>query len=524
MVSVMGFSFSGQGQNAGAGVRPAEGLERTRKGLSTRRRRSPGARSARCRRSRDAFIFPLEPAADPRAGHRHRLQVPPAGSRRHRPRGAAGGAQPVARHGGQSKVLQPACGPKAWKTRRSCSSTSTATRPAALGVSVRRDQRRPVHRARLGLCQRLPEPRPAAARGGAGRRAGAHAARRSAAASTCVNAQGKLVPLSAFATTRWIVGADADDPLQRLSGDEASPATPRRAAAPARRWTRWSGWPRNCRPASAIEWTGQSREEKLVRRAGAGAVRAFAAGRVPGAGGAVRKLIDPGGGDAGGAARRARRAARRDACAACRTTCYFKVGLIAIIGLSAKNAILIIEFAKDLQAQGKGLIEATLEAVPPALPPDPDDVARLHPRRAAAGGGHRRRLRQPARHRHRRDGRHDHRHRAGGVLRAGVLCLRPRASSKAASGSARCTRTSSAARRRGQRCGQGMSRGDARAPGVRRLLRLRAGGCMSLAPKYERPPLPVAERFRARGQAEPVQRQRPTCNGARCSSMRGSAV
>ena len=42
---------------------------------------------------------------------------------------------------------------------------------------------------------------------------------------------------------------------------------------------------------------------------------------------------------------------------------YFKVGLIAIIGLSAKNAILIIEYAKDLQAEGKGLIEATLEAV-----------------------------------------------------------------------------------------------------------------------------------------------------------------
>src|ERR1019366_8714144 len=42
---------------------------------------------------------------------------------------------------------------------------------------------------------------------------------------------------------------------------------------------------------------------------------------------------------------------------------YFKVGLIAIIGLSAKNAILIIEFAKDLQAQGKSVIDATLEAV-----------------------------------------------------------------------------------------------------------------------------------------------------------------
>ncbi len=42
---------------------------------------------------------------------------------------------------------------------------------------------------------------------------------------------------------------------------------------------------------------------------------------------------------------------------------YFKVGMIAVVGLSAKNAILIIEFAKDLQAEGKGLIEATLEAV-----------------------------------------------------------------------------------------------------------------------------------------------------------------
>jgi multidrug efflux pump len=41
---------------------------------------------------------------------------------------------------------------------------------------------------------------------------------------------------------------------------------------------------------------------------------------------------------------------------------FFKVGLLTIVGLSAKNAILIIEFAKNLQAQGKGLIEATLEA------------------------------------------------------------------------------------------------------------------------------------------------------------------
>ncbi|HEX4870003.1 MAG TPA: efflux RND transporter permease subunit [Moraxellaceae bacterium] len=42
---------------------------------------------------------------------------------------------------------------------------------------------------------------------------------------------------------------------------------------------------------------------------------------------------------------------------------YFKVGLIAIVGLSAKNAILIIEFAKDLQAQGRSVRDSILEAV-----------------------------------------------------------------------------------------------------------------------------------------------------------------
>lgn len=41
---------------------------------------------------------------------------------------------------------------------------------------------------------------------------------------------------------------------------------------------------------------------------------------------------------------------------------YFLVGLIAIIGLSAKNAILIVEFAKDLVAEGRSVREAAIEA------------------------------------------------------------------------------------------------------------------------------------------------------------------
>jgi len=42
---------------------------------------------------------------------------------------------------------------------------------------------------------------------------------------------------------------------------------------------------------------------------------------------------------------------------------YFQVGLLTTMGLASKNAILIVEFAKDLYEKGMGLIEATLEAV-----------------------------------------------------------------------------------------------------------------------------------------------------------------
>ena len=41
---------------------------------------------------------------------------------------------------------------------------------------------------------------------------------------------------------------------------------------------------------------------------------------------------------------------------------YFQVGMVTVIGLAAKNAILIVEFAKDQYARGMGLYEATVEA------------------------------------------------------------------------------------------------------------------------------------------------------------------
>ncbi|MFL9926222.1 efflux RND transporter permease subunit [Herbaspirillum lusitanum] len=48
---------------------------------------------------------------------------------------------------------------------------------------------------------------------------------------------------------------------------------------------------------------------------------------------------------------------------------YFQVGLLTTIGLACKNAILIVEFAKDLYEEGKGLVEATLDAVRMRLRP-----------------------------------------------------------------------------------------------------------------------------------------------------------
>jgi hydrophobe/amphiphile efflux-1 (HAE1) family protein len=48
---------------------------------------------------------------------------------------------------------------------------------------------------------------------------------------------------------------------------------------------------------------------------------------------------------------------------------YFQVGLLTTVGLAAKNAILIVEFAKQLQEQGHSLIDATMQAVRQRLRP-----------------------------------------------------------------------------------------------------------------------------------------------------------
>jgi len=172
---------------------------------------------------------------------------------------------------------------------------------------------------------------------------------------------GTMVPFASFATTRWVTGPIQlvrynGYPAYRLSANAAPGHSTGEAMEELLRLAE------QLPPGFGIEWTGQSAEERL---SGSQAPALFALSMlaaflvlaalyesesIP-----VAVLLVVPLGVLGALLGAHIRGLPNDV--------YFKVGLIAIIGLSAKNAILIIEFAKDLQAQGKGLIEATLEAV-----------------------------------------------------------------------------------------------------------------------------------------------------------------
>ena len=174
------------------------------------------------------------------------------------------------------------------------------------------------------------------------------------------NNRGQMVPLSAFASTRWIQGAMQTVryngyPAMRISGSAAPGYSTGAAMAEMEKLA--AQLPRGF----GFEWTGLSREEKL---AGAQALIVYAfsilavflclaalyeSWTIPLAVILVVPL-----GVLGVLLATLLRSYANDV--------YFQVGLITIIGLSAKNAILIIEFAKDLQAQGKSLVAAALEA------------------------------------------------------------------------------------------------------------------------------------------------------------------
>ena len=164
----------------------------------------------------------------------------------------------------------------------------------------------------------------------------------------------------------------------------------RRASRPARRSPPSSrSWPRSCGTTSAT--TGAARPTRRSRRRlGLARLRLRPDHGVPDPGRAVRALVAA----ARGADCRSRspfgallaiwlRGLDNDV--------YFQIGLVTLLGLAAKNAILIVEFASQRYQRGSRPRRRDGSRAP-ALPADPHDVARLHLRRAAACDLHRRGL------------------------------------------------------------------------------------------------------------------------------------
>ncbi len=174
------------------------------------------------------------------------------------------------------------------------------------------------------------------------------------------NSRGQLVPLSAFTTVEWSKGPTQIAgfnyyPAVRISGEARPGFTSGDAIAEMERLA--GRLPRGF----GFEWTGQSLQEKL---SGSQApillalsllvvflclAALYESWTIP-----LAVLLTVPLGICGAVLAATMRGLPNDV--------YFTVGLITIIGLAAKDAILIIEFAKDLRAQGKPLIDATVEA------------------------------------------------------------------------------------------------------------------------------------------------------------------
>lgn len=357
VVGVLGFSFSGSGQNAALAFVPLKPWDE-RPGKEHSAQALAGRAFGALMGIRDAFIFPLSPPPIPElgtaTGFNFRLQDRA---------GMGHDALLAARNqllgmAMQSKVLQ-GVRPDGLEDAPQLQLDIDRERAAAMGVGF--DAIGNVLSTALGSAYINDFPN-------AGRlqrvivqaEARARMQPDDVLRLTVPGNKGQLVPLSAIASVRWVTGPIQTVryngyPAMKIGGDAAPGYSTGDAMAEMERLAALLP------QGFGYEWTGQSREEKLSG-AQAGILLAFSmlavflclaalyeSWSIP-----MAVLLVVPLGVVGSLVGVWLRGMPNDV--------YFKVGLITIIGLSAKNAILIIEFAKDLQAEGKGLIEATLQA------------------------------------------------------------------------------------------------------------------------------------------------------------------
>ena len=357
MVSVLGFSFSGQGQNAAlAFVTLKDWDERPNPENSAQA--LAGRAFGALMGVRDAFIFPLSPPPIPElgaaSGFNFRLQD----------RGGNGHEALVAARNqllgmaSQSKVLTQVR-PTGLEDAPQLQIDVDRDKAAALGVGF--DSINATLSTALGSSYVNDFP----SRGRLQRvvvqaDAPTRMQPEDLLRLNASNGKGQPVPLAAFASTRWITGAMQTVryngyPAMRIDGSAAPGYSSGAAIAEMERLAARL-------PAGfGFEWTGQSREEKIAGNQalilyGFAILAVFLclaalyeSWAIP-----LSVILVVPLGVFGVVLATLLRGYANDV--------YFQVGLVTIIGLSAKNAILIIEFAKDQQAQGKSAVEAALEA------------------------------------------------------------------------------------------------------------------------------------------------------------------
>ncbi len=357
IVGVLGFSFSGQGQNAGlAFVTLKDWDQRTGPGSSAQA--LAGRAFGALMGVRDAFIFPLSPPPIPELGTASgfSLRLQDRGGHGHEALTAA--RNQLLGMASQSPVLAQVR-PDGLEDAPQLQIDIDRDKALALGVSfeaISATIGTTLGSAYVndfptaGRLQRVMVQADAPAR----------MQPEDLLTMTVVNNRGQAVPMSAFASTRWVVGAMQTIryngyPAMRIGGEAAPGYSTGDAMNEMERLV-------GQLPAGfGYEWTGISREEKLAGNQalmlyGFAILAVFLclaalyeSWSIPFAVILVVPL-----GVLGVVLATLGRGYANDV--------YFQVGLITIIGLSAKNAILIIEFAKDLQAQGKSAFDAAMQA------------------------------------------------------------------------------------------------------------------------------------------------------------------